>query len=113
MTNNSWKETGIREKMQIINGTVLVLSAIILYFLAFIITLSVGFEVVSAGATLLATGLAFFGITSFVKNQMVDFEARVNDKLRKMERDERVEKEDRRQRYEVSSDDIADDEHNA
>lgn len=108
MTNNSWKETGIREKMQIINGTVLVLSAIILYFLAFIITLSVGFEVVSAGATLLATGLAFFGITSFVKNQMVDFEARVNDKLRKMERDERVKEEDRRQRYEVSSDDIAD-----
>lgn len=112
MANNSWKETGIREKMQIINGTVLVFSAIILYFVAFIITLSIGFEVVSAGATLLATGLAFFGITSFVKNQMVDFEARVNDKLRKMERDERVEKEDRRQRYEVSSDDIADDEHN-
>lgn len=88
MANNSWKETGIREKMQIINGTVLVFSAIILYFVAFIITLSIGFEVVSAGATLLATGLAFFGITSFVKNQMVDFEARVNDKLRKMERDE-------------------------
>lgn len=113
MANNSWKETGIREKMQIINGTVLVFSAIILYFVAFIITLSIGFEVVSAGATLLATGLAFFGITSFVKNQMVDFEARVNDKLRKMERDERFEREDRKPRYEVSSDDIADDEHNA
>ena len=108
MTNNSWKETGIREKMQIINGTVLVLSAIILYFLAFIITLSVGFEVVSAGATLLATGLAFFGITSFVKNQMVDFEARVNDKLRKMEDYERFKEEDRRPRYEGASDDIAD-----
>ena len=108
MTNTNWKDTGIREKMQIINGTVLVFSAIVLYFLAFIITLSVGFEVVSAGATLLATGLAFFGITSFVKNQMVDFEAKVNDKLRKMERDERVEKEDRRQRYEDASDDIAD-----
>lgn len=89
MNNNSWKETGIREKMQIINGTVLVFSAIILYFLAFIMTLSVGFEVVSAGATLLATGLAFFGITSFVKNQMVDFEARVNDKIKKMEEYER------------------------
>lgn len=108
MTNNTWKETGIREKMQIINGTVLVFSAIILYFVAFIITLSIGFEVVSAGATLLATGLAFFGITSFVKNQMVDFETRVNDKLRKMERDERVKEEDRRQRYEDASDDIAD-----
>lgn len=108
MTNNSWKETGIREKMQIINGTVLVFSAIILYFLAFIITLSIGFEVVSAGATLLATGLAFFGITSFVKNQMVDFEAKVNNKIKKMEEYERVKEEDRRQRYEGASDDIAD-----
>lgn len=88
MTNTKWKDTGIREKMQIINGTVLVISAIILYFVAFIITLSIGFEVVSAGATLLATGLAFFGITSFVKNQMVDFEARVNDKLKKIEENE-------------------------
>lgn len=108
MTNTNWKDTGIREKMQIINGTVLVFSAIVLYFLAFIITLSVGFEVVSAGATLLATGLAFFGITSFVKNQMVDFEAKVNDKLRQMERDEQVEREDRRQRYEDASDDTSD-----
>ena len=108
MTNNSWKETGIREKFQIINGTVLILSAIILYFLAFLLTLSIGFEVVSAGATLLATGLAFFGITSFVKNQMVDFEVKVNNKLRKMEKDERVEKEDREQRYEGASDDTSD-----
>lgn len=90
MKQNSWKETNIREKMQIINGTVLVISAIILYFLAFIITLSIGFEVVSAGATLLATGLAFFGITSFVKNQMVDFEAKVNQKIKQMEDKEKI-----------------------
>lgn len=114
MTNHTWKEIGIREKMQLFNGTVLVLSAIILYFVAFIITLSIGFEIVSAGTTLLATGLAFFGITSFVKNQMVDFETRMNDKLKKYEiADERVEREDRKQRYEGSSDNIAYDEHNA
>ena len=107
MTNHTWKEIGIREKMQLFNGTVLVLSAIILYFVAFIITLSIGFDIISAGTTLLATGLAFFGITSFVKNQMVDFEARMNDKLKKMEKDERVE------RDEAASDNIADDEHNA
>ena len=89
MTNTNWKGTSIREKMQIINGTVLVMSAIILYFVAFILTMTVGLEVVSAGATLLATGLAFFGITSFVKNQMVDFEAKVNDKIKKMEEYER------------------------
>ena len=113
MTNHTWKDIGIREKMQLFNGTVLVFSAVILYFVAFIITLSIGFEVVSAGATLLATGLAFFGITSFVKNQMIDFEARMNDKLKKTEMDERVEREDRKKRYEDSSDNITDDEHNA
>lgn len=85
----TWREIGIKEKWQIINGTVLVLSAIILYFLAFIITLSIGFEVVSAGATLLATGLAFFGITSFVKNQMVEFETKMNKKLKQIEENER------------------------
>lgn len=90
MTNrqDNWKDINIREKMQIINGTVLVMSAIALYFLAFFITLSIGFEVVSAGATLLATGLAFFGITSFVKNQMVDFEAKVNQKIKQIEEKE-------------------------
>lgn len=108
MTNNTWKEIGIREKFQIVNGTVLILSAIILYFLAFLITLSIGFEVVSAGATLLATGLAFFGISSFVKNQMVHFEASINDKLRKIENDGRFERENG---HEISSDDNSDDKH--
>ena len=93
MTNNSWKEICVREKFQIVNGTLLILSAIILYFLAFIITLSIGFDIISAGGTLLATGLAFFGISTFVKNQMVNFEAHINDKLRKLENDGRFEKE--------------------
>lgn len=108
MTNTKWKDTSVREKLQLINGTVLVFSAIVLYFLAFIITMTVGLEVVSAGATLLATGLAFFGITSFVKNQMVEFEAKVNNKIKKMEEDERIERENREQRHEGASDDIAD-----
>ena len=104
MTNNTWKEICVREKFQIINGTLLTLSAIILYFLAFLLTLSIGFEVVSAGTTLLATGLAFFGITSFVKNQMVNFEANINDKLRKIENDGKFEKEN-----DISSDDSSSD----
>ena len=109
MTNNTWKEICVREKFQIINGTLLILSAIILYFLAFLITLSIGFEIISAGATLLATGLAFFGISSFVKNQMLNFEASINDKLRKIENDGRFERENR---HEISSDDnSSDDKH--
>lgn len=85
MEKESWKNISIREKMQIFNGTALVFSAIVLYFLAFIITLSIGFEIISAGATLLGTGLAFFGITSFVKNQMVQFEAKVDNKIKRLE----------------------------
>lgn len=80
-----WKDISIKEKMQIVNGTMLVVAAIILYFVAFAITLSIGFEIVSAGATLLATGLAFFGITSYIKNQMMDFETRVNKKMKQLE----------------------------
>lgn len=85
MEKESWRNISIREKMQIINGTILVASAIILYFLAFIITLSIGFEIISAGATLLATGLAFFGITSYLKNQMVHFESKVEGKIKRLE----------------------------
>ena len=38
MINNTWKEIGVREKFQIVNGTVLIFSAIILYFLASSVT---------------------------------------------------------------------------
>lgn len=75
--------------MQIVNGTVLVFAAIILYFVAFIMTLTIGFEIISAGATLLGTGLAFFGVTAFVQNQLVSFEAKVNNKLKEIEKHEK------------------------
>ena len=81
----TWRNISIREKMQIINGTALVAAAIALYFIAFIVTLTVGFEIISAGATLLGSGLAFFWITAFVKNQMVQFESRVDKKIRRLE----------------------------
>ena len=81
----NWSNTPLKEKMQIINGTSLVFAAIILYFIAFAITLTVGIEVISAGATLLASALAFFGLNSFVKNQMIDFEARVDRKIKRLE----------------------------
>lgn len=83
--SNKWNEIGAREKMQIVNGTALVISAIILYFLSFLLTMTIGVGVISAGATLLATGLAFFGITSYIKNQMMEFETKVNKKMKQLE----------------------------
>ena len=89
--NDSWRDISVREKMQIVNGTALIFSAIALYFLAFIVTLSIGFEIISAGATLLGTGLAFFGITSYFKNQMVDFETRVEKRINRLAKQEQDE----------------------
>lgn len=85
MEQETWKTISIREKLQLINGTGLIIAAITLYFLSFIITLSIGFDIISAGATLLATGLALFGITGFVKNSMMQFETKIERKLKKME----------------------------
>lgn len=96
MEKETWKSIGIRDKWQIINGTVLIFSAIILYFVCFILTLTIGMGVISAGGTMLATGLAFFGITGYIKNQMIHFESRVekqiNERMNKVEEDEKYRK---------------------
>lgn len=89
MKTEGWKDISIREKMQIVNGTMLIISAIILYFVAFILTMTIGMEIVSAGATLLATGLAFFGITGYIKNQMIHFEGRVEKQINEFEKKQR------------------------
>ena len=86
MKQEKWRDISVREKWQIINGTVLILSAIILYFIAFALTLTIGMGVVSACSSMLATGLAFFGITGYIKNQMIHFEANVNEKMKEIER---------------------------
>ena len=85
METQTWRTTPIKERFQILNGTMLVFAAIILYFVAFIVSLTIHMEVITAGATLLASALAFFGLNSFVKNQMIDFEARVNRKIKRLE----------------------------
>lgn len=85
----TWKSLHPREKWQIINATVLVMAAIILYFVAFVVTLTVGMGVVSAGGSMLATALALFGISGFVKNQMIEFETRIDNKMKEYDERER------------------------
>lgn len=92
MEKQSWVNIGIKDKMQIVNGTALVIAAIVLYFISFALTLEIGYNIITAGATLLATGLAFFGITSYIKNQVIDMQHDVNRKLEKIEEYERKRK---------------------
>ena len=74
--------------MQIVNGTALIAAAIILYFACFIVTLTIGMGVISAGGTLLATGLAFFGVTAYINNQMMNFETKMMKRMKKLEEQE-------------------------
>lgn len=92
MEKQSWVNIGIKDKMQIVNGTALVIAAIVLYFISFALTLEIGYNIITAGATLLATGLAFFGITSYIKNQVIDMQHEVSRKLEKIEEYERKRK---------------------
>ena len=85
MIQEKWKYIGANEKMRIVNGTALTFAAIILYFVAFIISLTIHYEIVSAGATMLGAGLAYFGIMSFVKNQMTHFETTIDERVKKLE----------------------------
>lgn len=82
------EQVTLKEKWQIVNGTILVFAAILLYFLSFILTLAIGFDVVTAGSTMLATGLAFFGLSSFVKNQLVDFQVGIEKRIKKLEKED-------------------------
>ena len=74
------KHIGIKDKMQVINGTILIISAIALYFVSFILTMTIGMGVISAGGTMLASGLAFFGIMAYVKTEITEFKNQVLSK---------------------------------
>lgn len=69
----TWNNIGIKDKMQILNGTLLIVAAIALYFVSFILTMTIGMGVISAGGTMLASGLAFFGIMAYVKTEITEF----------------------------------------
>ena len=81
---DSWKEIGAREKMCIINGTLLIISAICLYFISFLWLSAIGLDIISAGATLMGCGLAFFGLKSFIKSELIEFKTEVENKINTM-----------------------------
>ena len=85
MIHEKWRYIGANEKMRIVNGTALTFAAIILYFVAFIVSLTIHYEIISAGATMLGAALAYFGIMSFVRNQMTHFETSIDERVKKIE----------------------------
>lgn len=80
----SWKNITAKEKMCIINGTVMIICAIILYFTSFLWLAKIGLDIISAGATLMGCGLAFFGLKSFIKSELIEFRTEVENKINSM-----------------------------
>lgn len=91
---SSWKQSSLKEKFQVVNGTLLIVSAIVLYFLSFILTYTIGVGIISACASMFGTALALFGITSYVKTSMIDLQTEVKEKLKKLEELEKKNKKD-------------------
>lgn len=85
---DSWESIGAREKMCIINGTLLIISAICLYFISFLWLSAIGLDIISAGATLMGCGLAFFGLKSFIKSELIEFKTEVENKINSMTNNE-------------------------
>lgn len=80
----SWKELGIKDKIQYSMSVVLIVAAIALAFVSFLITLSIGAGVISAVALFLSSALAIYGISMYVKNSMADIQTQVNQTLKKI-----------------------------
>lgn len=82
--STSWKELGIKDKIQYSMSVVLIIAAIALAFVSFLITLSIGAGVISAVALFLSSALAIYGISMYVKNSMADIQTQVNQTLKKI-----------------------------
>ena len=81
---SSWKELGVKDKIQYSMSVLLILAAIALAFVRFLITLSIGAGVISAMALFLSSALAIYGISMYVKSSMADIQAKVNQALEKL-----------------------------
>lgn len=76
-----WNDVSIKDKFRLVESSVLFGAAIILYFLSFIITSTIGMGIVSAGLTLLATGAALIGVSMATHTAIMDMRSEVNNEL--------------------------------
>ena len=76
-----WNELPVKERSQIILAAFLILSAVILVFTCFLMTLQVGSTVLAASGEFLASALALLGLTLIVKNSLIDIQTQVQKNL--------------------------------
>lgn len=80
-----WKDLGFADKMKYSIASVLVFSSIVIGFLSFIWLAMIPTSVIALSGLWLSTALAILGISSYFHNELVQFEGKINDKLKRFD----------------------------
>lgn len=86
-----WKDLGFADKMKFSIASVLVFSSIVIGFLSFIWLAMIPTSVIALSGLWLSTALAILGISSYFHNELVQFQGKINDKLKRMDYEDRNE----------------------
>ena len=80
-----WKDLGFGDKMKYSIASVLVLSSIVIGFASFIWLAMIPTSVIALSGLWLSTALAILGISSYFHNELVQFQGKINDKLKRID----------------------------
>lgn len=86
-----WKDLGFGDKMKYSIASVLVLSSIVIGFASFIWLAMIPTSVIALSGLWLSTALAILGISSYFHNELVQFQGKINDKLKSIDYEDRNE----------------------
>lgn len=86
-----WRELGFSEKMKYSIASVLVFSSIVIGFASFIWLAMIPTSVIALSGLWLSTALAILGISSYFHNELVQFQGKINDRLKRMDYEDRNE----------------------
>ena len=86
-----WKDLGFGDKMKYSIASVLVLSSIVIGFASFIWLAMIPTSVIALSGLWLSTALAILGISSYFHNELVQFQGKINDRLKRLDYEDRNE----------------------
>lgn len=79
--NNKWSGLSVREKIQYSLAALFGIASVVIGFVAFIILLEIPNSVIGISALWASVSCGILGISLHFRNQMVDFQTKVRDKL--------------------------------
>lgn len=76
--NRKWFNLDVKDKFQLLTATGLIASGVVLGFVSFFLTLTVGYGVLGYITLAFSSGLGLYGISLSVKNKLGDLQAQVD-----------------------------------